>query len=113
MLPDAQVLLAQGGAANAYYLAGYAVEMALKAIIARRFVAEDVPDKKIVADIHSHDLAKLLRLAQLDQALRDGSESLRANWLTVELWSEHSRYVFSSRDGAEVLIEAIRHSRRE
>ena len=42
---EAKALLAQGFPEGAYYLAGYSVECALKACIARRTREHDFPDK--------------------------------------------------------------------
>ena len=42
-IDDAQHLYSTGRFSNAYYLAGYAVEFAIKAYIAGRFVANTIP----------------------------------------------------------------------
>jgi hypothetical protein len=42
---DAEVLLLSGQYSGAYYLTGYAVECALKAIVASRFVQGAIPPK--------------------------------------------------------------------
>jgi len=55
---------------GAYYLAGYAVECALKAAISKLNNLHDFPDRKFVTECHTHDLAALMRLAQLEPALR-------------------------------------------
>jgi HEPN domain-containing protein len=55
-LREAQALLAAGLPDGAYYLAGYAVECALKACIAKRTREHDFADKKLVNDSHTHDL---------------------------------------------------------
>ncbi len=41
---DATLLLAHARFSSAYYLAGYALELALKACIAKQFAAEVIPD---------------------------------------------------------------------
>ncbi|HLF84399.1 MAG TPA: HEPN domain-containing protein [Blastocatellia bacterium] len=46
-LREAKVLLANGEYSGAYYLAGYVVECALKACIAKRTKRHDFPDRKI------------------------------------------------------------------
>ncbi|MEA2905782.1 MAG: hypothetical protein QOI12_3169 [Alphaproteobacteria bacterium] len=51
-------LLGQGGhPSGAYYLAGYAIECALKARIAAQFREHEIPDKALVNRIYTHDLA--------------------------------------------------------
>jgi hypothetical protein len=62
-LEEAQILLAAESFSGAYYLAGYAVECALKACIAKATHQHDFPDKKRVNDSYSHDLTLLLRTA--------------------------------------------------
>ena len=69
-LQEAKALLAAGFPDGAYYLAGYAVECALKACIARKTREFDFPEKKRVNDSHTHDLEKLLILAGLLEDLR-------------------------------------------
>jgi len=44
-LAEATLLLASGLPSGAYYLAGYAIECALKAIIAAQFRASEIPDR--------------------------------------------------------------------
>ena len=58
-LSDAQVLLANGRFGAAYYLAGYAIECALKACIAKLTKAEDFPIKNSTNTVYIHDLKKL------------------------------------------------------
>ena len=47
---------------GAYYLAGYAVECALKACIAKGTQRFEFPDKTKVDSCHSHKLLQLLRM---------------------------------------------------
>jgi HEPN domain-containing protein len=48
---DALLLLQHGRHSNAYYLSGYAVEIALKAIIATEFRHDTFPDRDFVTKI--------------------------------------------------------------
>lgn len=50
---EAQLLLNNHRDSSAYYLAGYAVEMALKAYIAGPFQPDTIPDKGLVNVIHT------------------------------------------------------------
>lgn len=54
---------------GAYYLAGYVVECALKACIAKGTRRFDFPPRA-VQDIYTHDLARLLRQAGLEPDLQ-------------------------------------------
>lgn len=62
-LVDARLLLGAGRAANAYYLAGYAVELMLKAIVSARFRTDTLPDRAVSTQVFVHDLRKLINLA--------------------------------------------------
>jgi hypothetical protein len=93
-LRESKALLAAGLPDGAYYLAGYAVECALKACIARRTQEHDFPEKG-ASKYYSHDLEDLLGFARLrvdlDQTLQ-GNPAMMANWTIVQTWSEESRY---------------------
>jgi HEPN domain-containing protein len=56
-LAEARALLETGHPSGAYYLAGYAIECALKARIAADFRADEIPDLRRVRDIYVHDQA--------------------------------------------------------
>jgi HEPN domain-containing protein len=109
-LDDAKFLLAGGRSGNAYYLAGYAVELLLKAVLALRFRADTIPAPELGRGIFTHDLNKLLNLAELRSRLagkQDDDPEFRARWEIVLRWDEGSRYDPRSRGPAEELIEAI------
>jgi HEPN domain-containing protein len=108
-LADAIYLQAAGRSANAYYLAGYAVELMLKAVISTRFKAETLPDRKLVDQLHSHRLADLARVAGLSEEIKLRSETdpiFKAVWETTVGWSEGARYTDRGSE-AEQLIRAI------
>jgi HEPN domain-containing protein len=93
---EAGVLLDKGCFEGAYYLAGYAVECALKSCIAKRINQYDFPDLKLIRDSYTHDLRKLLVVAELRTELANESATnpdLAINWRTVTQWSEESRYL--------------------
>jgi hypothetical protein len=80
---------------GAYYLAGYAVECALKACIAKATQRFEFPDKTKVDSSHSHKLLQLLRIAGLETVYHeraDKDRDFRTNWDLVQSWSEQSRY---------------------
>jgi HEPN domain-containing protein len=93
-LQESKALLAAGLSEGAYYLAGYAVECALKACIARRTKEHDFPEKGS-HKYYCHDLEDLFGLAdlkrELDRALAT-NPGMNANWIIVRDWSEESRY---------------------
>jgi HEPN domain-containing protein len=107
---DARVLLAAGRWSGAYYVAGYAVECALKACIAKLMKSEEFPDKKFAEKCWTHNLAQLLDLATLKgdfDAAQATDSALRENWNTVKDWTEDSRYARSTKAEAENLYAAI------
>jgi HEPN domain-containing protein len=113
-LAEANMLLDQGLPNGAFYLAGYAVECALKACIAKTTRRGDFPDKKRVDLSHSHNLLQLLKVAGLEEEFhrKTGSDpDFRYNWSIAESWSEQSRYRTHSMETARKLLEAIGHRR--
>jgi hypothetical protein len=109
-ISDAKVLLAARHWSGAYYLAGYGVEDALKACIAKLMKSEEFPDKKFAEKCWTHNLTQLLDLAGLgadfDTALK-ADPDLRKNWDAVKEWKEDSRYARTTKTEAENLYEAI------
>ncbi len=109
-LDEAKALLAAGHPSGAYYLAGYAVECALKACIAKRTRQYDFPDKKRTDNSYTHDLVKLLGEADLSN---DHAEAARRDpvfkeyWGIVKDWSEQSRYELWLEVQANSLLRAI------
>ncbi len=94
----------------AYYLAGLAIEFALKARIARRFKAATWPEKSFVASIYDHDLAKLIQYAELEKqrlAEEARSPTFRTYWNTVKTWRIDSRYKDWSGAEARDMVEAV------
>ena len=86
-LPEAQVLIAGGCWEAAYYLAGYAVECALKACIAKSTERYEFPDMKGVNDSYEHNLEKLVVVADLNKALNEAMHlrpQLGSNWSFVK-----------------------------
>jgi HEPN domain-containing protein len=109
-LQEARALLAAELPDGAYYLAGYSVECALKACIAKRTQLHDFPEKKLAIDSHTHDLRDLLRLALLKNELEkvvQSNSSMDENWTIVQSWSEASRYDRKTVLEATSLLKAI------
>ena len=57
------MLLQAGRYSAAYYLAGYAIELGIKARIASVFQADMIPEKSFVNAVYSHKLDDLVGLA--------------------------------------------------
>jgi HEPN domain-containing protein len=109
-LREARALAELGMHDGAYYLAGYSVECALKACIAKATLRHDFPDKKTVDLSYTHNLRGLLGVAKLEKALVDESNrdpDFRNSWDIVQLWSEHSRYSTHQATSANKFLEAV------
>jgi HEPN domain-containing protein len=92
---DARALLNAKRFDAAYYLAGYAIECALKACIAKRTRLHDFPDKEFARKVYTHDLDDLLGIAGLKGQLQQRfhqDPALEAKWGIVKDWSEQARY---------------------
>jgi len=91
-LKEAKLLLDQKDWDGAYYLAGYAVEFALKIrIIAQLMKSNSFPDKKLAENFYKHELTLLRRLAELEDEM-DQDATTSPQWDIVKDWSEQTRY---------------------
>lgn len=113
-IKDAFVLIAAGQWAAAYYLAGYAIECALKSCILQRIINEGLvfTEQKFAERCWVHDLAILLKLADLEKNLGldiQVDPTLGGNWEKIRDWKETSRYLLKSEANARELLEAICH----
>jgi HEPN domain-containing protein len=108
-LIEAKALLKLGLNDGAYYLAGYAVECAVKACIAKGSQRHEFPDKRRADASYSHNLRDLIRVAGLDtqfkRALQDAT--FEDNWRIARAWSEQSRYEKHDTQSTEALVAAI------
>lgn len=103
---EAATLAKTGSQQGAYYLAGFAVECALKACIAKKTRRHDFPaDKDYAGKVYTHNLDQLLKLALLEAPLYRDMETqpqLAANWNMVRNWRVDSRYETSNLSGREM-----------
>jgi HEPN domain-containing protein len=95
-IKEARILLDGASYSGAYYLAGYAIECALKACIAKQTKEHDFPDKpEEVRKIYTHNLEQLLNLAKLKDKLEDDmklNKQLDTYWACIVDWREEKRY---------------------
>jgi HEPN domain-containing protein len=109
-LNTARLLLDHGYPGDAYYLAGYAVEFALKSRIAGRFRARTIPDLALVRQIYTHSLDALAHHAGVLVALKqsmDANPAIRYAWDTARTWNVEARYGGVSVDRARQYIDAV------
>jgi hypothetical protein len=105
---EAKWLLDQSDWDGAYYLAGYAVEFALKIrIISQMLKTDSFPEKKLAESYYKHDLTLLRKSAGLGDEM-DQDAAVSPQWDIVKDWSEQSRYVLGKTEReAKDLYEAI------
>jgi len=109
-LRESRVLLASREYSGAYYLAGYVIEYALKACIARQTLRHDFPNKDRANQSWSHSLVGLVQVAGLQNALdaeRNDDPQFDANWGVVKDWRTDARYIGKDQKQAEGLVRAI------
>jgi hypothetical protein len=103
---DARILASHGHQQGAYYLAGYAIECALKACIAKKTRRSEFPPHPLeLRNIYTHDLNVLLKTAGLEKQLEKDMKSnpkLAANWNTVKDWNQDSRYSSAGLNGSDL-----------
>lgn len=109
-IDSAQILFRANNWSNSYYLAGYAIEMALKSIISRKFASDTIPDKNFVNSIYTHKVRDLLGLTglktQFELAMKADS-LLGSNWAICSEWTPECRYQDKSDAEALDLLNAI------
>ena len=100
---EAGALARSGNPQGAYYLAGLAVECALKACIAKKTKRHDfLPSPNHARGVYSHDLGDLLKLAGLaDLLIHDTNNNyqLMESWVIIKAWSVDCRYEASGLNG--------------
>lgn len=113
-IEEAEILRDNTMYSGAYYLAGYSIELALKACIYKKIETTDglgiiFSGKNFINKCHTHDLVVLLKLAGLKPDLDRRSVYVQfgANWRIVSSWSETSRYEQHSESDANELIDAV------
>lgn len=108
---DARVLLQARRWSSSYYLAGYAVECALKARIAAFMKPRSIPDKEWLHSVYTHRLKDLVAIAGLGrelQNMRSLNAQFRRNWDDVVVkWKSEIRYSGVSRTLAQEMFVAV------
>lgn len=109
-LDDALLLLQAGRSSSAYYLAGYSVELALKACISKLFRPNVIPEKAFVDAVYTHKLDNLMATAGLAIKFKEACSAdhlLAAYWGVASQWRETSRYELWDPMSASSLLQAI------
>lgn len=110
-LKEAEALFGSGLYDGTVYLAGYVIELALKARICRFLEAQDYPDTGAYKSAYAvHSLDQLLFLAGLRSKL-ERNQAVLASWSIASPWKPEIRYQplgRISRIEALVTLDAIR-----
>jgi HEPN domain-containing protein len=102
-IKDAKILLNNNSYDGSLYLCGYAVEIALKAIICKHLniggtdsvshIPSNKQEFKIIEQIKTHSLETLLDLTPTNISIEIKSNSRRfADWSTILKWNPEMRY---------------------
>ena len=115
-LLDVQALIRGKRWSFAYYVAGYAVECALKSCLLARMIETGwvFQEKAKIADCLTHDFEDLIRIAGMKEVLNErlaesaaGNRAFVENWDTVLLWKSSNRYDVKIKAEAVALRDAI------
>jgi HEPN domain-containing protein len=111
-IQDARALIRGKRWSFAYYVAGYAVECALKSCLLARMIHTGwvFEEKAKIADCLTHDYEELIRIAGLTDELNASFKTNRAfvlNWKTVIEWKVTDRYGSKTKSEALKLHNAI------
>jgi len=111
-IEDAKTLLAASRWSAAYYLAGYALECALKSCVLAYVERTGIifEDRKFAEKCWTHELETLVKQADLTTergVAIAANDQLGTNWLIAKDWSEATHYRFSTQQQTEKLVHAI------
>ena len=109
---EAAALLRSRKNLGAFYLAGYAVECAFKACIAKRTRRYQFPPPQSeTKNIYTHDLTKLVKQAGLENQLNkdiQNNPAFGTNWIVVSgSWNESTRYATTGLNGKDLLAAIV------
>lgn len=112
-LRDAQALLRAKRFDGAFYLTGYAVELALKARICRTLKWNGFPetpqDFKGFQSVRTHDLEILLRFSARESVVR---AKYLTEWSVVLKWNPDRRYQAVGKSTAREAIDMVKCTKR-
>ena len=99
-LNSAEVLFDFGHYDVAYYLAGYSVECAIKAVICKRIRPNEFPPPNVNSSHYVHDIKQLIKTAKLEDDLNydmDRYSDLKMSFMVLKDWNPKDlRYESSS-----------------
>jgi HEPN domain-containing protein len=109
-LVDAKALLKAKRYDAAYYMAGYAIECALKACIAKKTRLYDFPPKN-AREVYTHELEDLVKSAEIGKSFQQDrvmDSKLAEYWEIVKEWKpEDGRYGLRGATGVSAAKELV------
>ncbi len=109
-LKEAKILYYNKLYSGAYYLAGYAIEIGMKACFCKQIKKYTMPDKDALNNVYVHDLNKLRDTCGLKAEFEKDSiinVLLTQKWGTVKDWSEKSRYIEINQSDSKDMIDSV------
>lgn len=115
-LREAECLIEKGHVGGAYYIGGYAIELALKAAICKKlgvemFEKDEVP-RHIAKSFMIHDLSDLVILAGIAIEIENQcrvDNAFHISWSMVSDWSEQRRYELACEvEKAKIFVFSIK-----
>jgi hypothetical protein len=109
-IDDAILLLQHKRFSNAYYLAGYAVEIGLKACIAKQYPPRLFPIKRYLQKYSATNFQRWSDWAgsqRLSKSSRIGTTTFAANWAIVGEWSPDARYETQDPAATQIMLAAV------
>ena len=104
---EATILASNRKQQGAYYLAGLAIECALKACIAKKTKRHQFPlGRDYVNDVYQHNLEGLLKVANLEKQLveeMNKNRGFEVNWNVVKAWDVERRYDLIGLRGSDMV----------
>jgi len=105
-LEEAKILFSNGLYDGSVYLAGYALEAALKGRICKILDSDYPPSGDAFRSFYTHKFDTLIKLAALEKKLDEAkvlSSNFATNWSLATSWTEANRYL---RIGSKTKAEA-------
>lgn len=93
-LAEARLLYGSEFLSGAWYLGGYAVELALKAVVCRNLGVSAYPERAFAGRLKSHSFSDLALLAGLTESLLVSLANpiFERNWELINTWDPQQRY---------------------
>lgn len=110
-LREAKVLHKSRKYSGAYYLAGYAIELGIKAFYCKSIKKYTFPpNRSVIESLYKHDLNELMKVSGLKIEFDKDSENnnlLLSSWAILKDWGAKDRYLQFRKLESESMINSI------